>query len=356
MRRIRFLIPASRLPIGRTAARFLFCVFVLATSVATAAAKGDVATAASPDLTLSFDSDPYLSDFDTVMTGYRCGSSGKVAFTLAGRSQSPDQAFVRDGVIRRDGAYSAHVFLHPGDFSSYSCKKEAAVVRKGLGDGEGSEAWYAWSWRFPTTWTGTDSWGTLLEFATNHVFWPSYGQLTFDAAIADRLRMQVKTGHIPSPGASDFNPTPPNGYKATVTLLGPATVAPRPFTLGVWHDFYMHIIWRSRSSGVLTIWHRQESGFWEKLYDNTGAQDALITAPPHPTLMYNDANGAPGEGSRPGVSLQAGFYRGQQNVVNDYWFDGFRRRQDETSIVAGFPADNAASLPFGGLLRGRSEL
>ena len=160
----------------------------------------------------------------------------------------------------------------------------------------------------------------------------------------------------PVAGCFGLQSDAPNGYKATVTLLGPATVAPRPFTLGVWHDFYMHIIWRSRSSGVLTIWHRQESGFWEKLYDNTGAQDALITAPPHPTLMYNDANGAPGEGSRPGVSLQAGFYRGQQNVVNDYWFDGFRRRQDETSIVAGFPADNAASLPFGGLLRGRSEL
>ena len=307
--------------------------------MATAAAKGDAATAASPDLTLSFDSDPYLSDFDTVMTGYRCGSSGKVDFTIAGRSQSPDQAFVRDGLVRRDGAYAAHVFLHPGDFSSYSCNKEAAIVRKGLGDTEGSEAWYAWSWRFPTDWTGTDSWGELLGFTTNAALWPSYGQMSFDAAIPDQLRLHLKTGRIPSPGASDYNPIPPNGYKATVTLLGPKSLAPRPFTLGLWHDFYMHVVWHARSNGVLTIWHRQEGDLWEKIYDNTGAPDALISAPGHPTLMYNDANGAPGEGDRPGVSLQAGFYRGRQDTVNDYWFDGFRRRQDQSAILADFPID-----------------
>jgi hypothetical protein len=316
----------------------------LAITLATSAALGNASSSGSSDLTLSFDSNPYLSEFDAVQTGYRCLPDGRVNFTIAGQSRPADQAFVRDGTIKRDGESSAHVFLQPGDFSSYSCQKEAVQLLKGLGDSEGTDAWYGWSWRLPTNWSGTNSWGTLLEFTTNASLWPSYGQLTFDAAIRDRLIMQIKTGRIPSPGASDFNPIAPNGYKSSVTLLGPAAAAPRPLTLGVWHDFYMHILWRSRSNGVLTIWHREEGGSWGKLYDNTGAPDALVKAPAHPTLMYNDRNGAPGENGQPGLALEAGFYRANQSIVNDYWFDGFRRRQSEAAILSGFPGTSTTPV------------
>ena len=309
------------------------------------AATGSATTFVSHDLTLSFDSEPYLGEFDSVHTGYRCRPDGKVDFTGAGQTQRADQAFVRDGTIKREGSYSAHIFLHSGDFAPSSCDKESVSAIKGLPDGEGTEGWYGWSWRFPTNWAGTDSWGTLFEIMTSdHTRWPSYGQMTFDAAIPGRLRMQLKTGHIPSPGASAFNPTPPNGYRATVTLLGPSPEAPRPFTLGIWHDFYMHIAWRSRSNGILTIWHRPEGGSWEKLYDNTGSRDALIEAPPHPTMMYNDAYGAPGDDGQSGLVLVAGFYRAAQSIVNDYWFDGFRRRQSEAAILGGF-SGSSTSVP-----------
>ena len=329
--------------VSRPAAkRVLLTIVLVATLTAPA---GSASPATGPDVTLSFDTDPYLREFDSVQTGYRCRPDGKVDFTGAGQTQRADQAFARDGTIKREGNYSAHIFLHPGDYAAYSCAKESVLAIKRLPDGEGTESWYGWSWRFPTTWAGTDSWGTLFEIMPDHTRWPSYGPMTFDAAIPDRLLMQLKTGHIPSPGASAFNPTPPNGYKATVTLLGPSPVAPRPFTLGVWHDFYMHVVWRSRSNGVLTIWHRQEGGSWEKLYDNTGAQDALIETPPHPTMMYNDANGAPGDDGRSEIGLLAGFYREAQPIVNDYWFDGFRRRQSEAAILAGFPGSSSAAPP-----------
>ena len=330
--------------VSRPAAKRVLLTIVLAATLT--ASAGSASPATGPDLTLSFDTDPYLHEFDAVQTGYRCRPDGKVDFTGAGQTQRADQAFARDGTIKREGNYSAHIFLHPGDFSSYSCAKESVPAIKRLPDGEGTESWYGWSWRFPTTWAGTDSWGTLFEIMpSDHTRWPSYGPMTFDAAIPDRLLMQLKTGHIPSPGASAFNPTPPNGYKATITLLGPSPVAPRRFTLGVWHDFYMHVVWRSRSNGVLTIWHRQEGGPWEKLYDNTGAQDALIKAPLHPTMMYNDANGAPGEDGKSGLGLIAGFYREAQPIVNDYWFDGFRRRQSEAAILEGFPGSSSSTPP-----------
>ena len=324
-------------------ARIVVIAAVLAITLATSTALGNASSSSSADLTLSFDSDPYLSELDAVQTGYQCLADGRVNFTIAGQSRPADQAFVRDGSTKRDGPYSAHVFLRPGDYSSYSCEKEAVELRKGLGEGEGAESWYGWSWRFPTTWAGTNSWGGVLSFTTNASLWPSYGQFAFDAAIRDQLRLQLKTGRIPSPGASDFNPISPNGYNAMVTLLGPASVAPRPLALGVWHDFYMHVSWRSRSNGVLTIWHRQEGSSWEKLYDNTGAADALIKAPAHPTLMYNDAHGAPGENGQPGLALQAGFYRANQSIVNDYWFDGFRRRQNEAAVLAGFPGTSTTT-------------
>src|SRR6266536_303200 len=64
---------------------------------------------------------------------------------------------------------------------------------------------------------------------------------------------------------------------------------------------------------------------------------ALIQVAPHPTLLYNTANGAPGEDGNPGLGLDGGFYRANTSRTNEYWWDGMRRRQSEAAILAGFP-------------------
>ena len=206
------------------------------------------------------------------------------------------------------------------------------AIKSGLDEGEGSESWWGWSWKLPVGWRGTDSWGMLFEFTPDQVRWPSYGMLNFDAAERDSLRLGLHTGLTPSPGSSSYN----SAYEKWVTLLGPGV--PRPMVYGKWLDFYMHVVWRSRTNGVLQIWYRVNGQKkFTKLYSDVRGYKALIQVPPHPTLLYNTQNGAPGENGNLGLVLEGGFYRSNAPWTNTYWWDGMRRRQGEASILAGFP-------------------
>jgi hypothetical protein len=286
----------------------------------------------APDLTLSFDADPAYSEWYSIQPGFRCTNGIIDNRTL---TKPASAAFMRDGSAGnvRDGRYSARVVLRAGDQASYTCKAEAVEAIKRVNEGEGSESWWGWSWKLPVGWSGTTSWGMLLEFTANGYYFPSYGMLNFDAATTNSLRLGLHTGLTPSPGSRSYN----SAYEKWVTLLGPS--APKPMVYGKWLDFYMHVVWRSRTSGVLEIWYRVagEQRF-TKLYSNVPGAGALVQVPPHPTLLYNTKYGAPGENGKPGLSLAGGFYRGNVDRTNVYWWDGMRRRHGETSILAGFPA------------------
>jgi hypothetical protein len=171
----------------------------------------------------------------------------------------------------------------------------------------------------------------LFEFTANHVRWPSYGMLNFDAAKRDSLRLGLHTGLTPNPGSGSYN----SAYETWVTLLGPR--APRPMVYGKWIDFFMHVVWRSHTNGILQIWYRvQGQKNFTKLYSDVPGERALIRVRPHPTLLYNTTNGAPGEDGKPGLSLEGGFYRANTRWTNTYWWDGMRRRQTKASILRGF--------------------
>jgi hypothetical protein len=284
------------------------------------------------NLTLSFDAEPADCEWDSIQPGFEC-RNGSV--NLSAPAKSPSAAFVRDdspGNVR-NGKYSARVALNPGDHASYSCQKEAVMaIKGGLDEGEGSESWWGWSWKLPVGWRGTDSWGMLFEFIPYAPRWPSYGMLNFDAARTNSLRLGLHTGLTPNPGFGSYN----SAYEKWVTLLGPG--APRPMVYGKWLDFYMHVVWHSRTSGVLEIWYRVEGEQrFSKLYSNVPGGGALIQVPRHPTLLYNTQNGAPGENGKPGLALEGGFYRANTPWTNEYWWDGMRRRQGEASLLAGFP-------------------
>jgi hypothetical protein len=288
-----------------------------------------------PDLTLSFDASPAYSEWYSIQPGFRCTNGTIDNRTL---TKPASAAFVRDGSAGnvRHGRYSARVVLSPGDQASYTCRAEAVGAIQRLNEGEGSESWWGWSWKLPVGWRGTTSWGTLLQFRGVGNYFPSYGMLNFDAATRDSLRLGLHTGLTPSPGSASYN----SAYEKWVTLLGPA--APRLMVYGKWLDFYMHVVWRSRTSGVLEIWYRvagQER--FTKLYSDVPGAGALIQVPPHPTLLYNTKYGAPGENGKPGLTLEGGFYRANAGWTNVYWWDGMRRRQDETSILAGFPVKSS---------------
>jgi hypothetical protein len=296
-----------------------------------ASLSSESAPAARHDLTLSFDANPAYSEWSSIQPGYRCinGSVDQSAPTKA-----PSAAFVRTnspGNVRH-GRYSARVVLNPGDQASYSCEAEAVEAIKPLNEAEGSESWWGWSWKLPVGWRGTKSWGMLFEFTTNHVLWPSYGMLNFDAGKRHTLRLGLHTGLTPNPGSGTYDAA----YQRWVTLLGPRS--PKPMVCGKWLDFYMHVVWRSRTNGILQIWYRVEGKRrFTKLYTNVPGDSALIQARPHPTMLYNSRHGAPGENGKPGLELAGGFYRANTSWPNEYWWDGMRRRKSRTSVLEGFP-------------------
>jgi hypothetical protein len=299
--------------------------------------------AARPDLTLSFDAEPADCEWDGIQPGYNCADG---AVDQSAPIKLPSAAFARDssqGNVRH-GKYSARVVLKPGDHSSYSCKAEAVFAIKRLNEGEGSESWWGWSWKIPVGWRGTNSWGMLLEFTVNAILWPSYGMLNFDAAKRDSLRLGLHTGLTPNPGSGSYD----SAYQKWVTLLGPG--APRPMVYGRWLDFYMHVVWRSRTNGILQIWYRVEGQQqFTKLYSDVPRDKALIEVRPHPTLLYNTVSGAPGVNRKPGLELEGGFYRASTPWTNTYWWDGMRRRQSKASILAGFPKPARANEHAGRL-------
>jgi hypothetical protein len=305
-------------------------IAIVSTSSPRASPGGTSLRLRASNLTLSFDAKPAYSEWDSIQPGFACNNGRS-----SGKSKSPAAAFVRDrspGNVRH-GRYSARVVLKPGDYASYTCKAEAVFAIKRLGEGEGSESWWGWSWKLPRGWRGTNSWGMLVQFTTNASLWPSYGMLNFDAAKRNSLRLGLHTGLTPNPGSGSYD----SAYQKWVTLLGPG--APRPMVYGRWLDFYMHVVWRSHTNGVLEIWYRVEGERrFTKLYTDVPGGRALIQVAPHPTLLYNTENGAPGERGKPGLELEGGFYRGAAAMTNMYWWDGMRRRQSEAGVVAGFPS------------------
>jgi hypothetical protein len=288
--------------------------------------------AVQPNLTLSFDAEPAYSEFGLgLQTGYQC-SDGVPTSTP---NHNASQVFVRDPVTKRHGEYSAHVFIFSGDHAPASCIVDTVRAYDVTGEREGDEAWYGWSWRFPRSYPGTNSWGLIMSWTVNGSEYPGYGQFAFDAADPNRLQLRLKTGHTPGPGSSSFNPIPPNGYDVAETILG--TGGPRPFTKDVWHDFIMHVIWKARTNGVLELWHREGAGAWEKIYSDLNDGSALINRAPHPTMMYNDQNGAPGDNGTDPIRQWQGFYRAAEGTTVDYWVDGFRRRQSRSALLEEFP-------------------
>jgi hypothetical protein len=288
-------------------------------------------------LTLSFDAEPSYCEWTGIQSGYRCTDD---AVDRSAPRKPASAAFIRDDTPGnvREGKYSARVVVNPGDHAVYTCKAEAVEAIKKLDEGEGSESWWAWSWKLPAGWRGTDSWGMLLEFTTNAFYWRSYGMLNFDASSRDSLELRLHTGLTPNPGSGTYN----SAYEKSVTLLGPK--GPRPMVYGKWLDFYMHVVWHSRTNGLLELWYRVDGERnFTKLYSDVYGGGALIQVPPHPTLLYNTRNGAPGENGKPGLELEGGFYRGETKWTNTYWWDGMRRRQNEAAALAGFPQAASSS-------------
>ena len=108
---------------------------------------------------------------------------------------------------------------------------------------------------------------------------------------------------------------------------------------GKWLDFYMHVVWRSRTNGVLQIWYRLDGQRkFTKLYWDVPGDRALIHVPAASDFALQHPKRSPrGRMGSPAWILEGGFYRANTPWTNKYWWNWNRRRQSGASIVAGFP-------------------
>jgi len=268
-----------------------------------------------PDGTWSFDASPDYSEF---------------SFLHSGNNHTAAQVFVPDSAVKRHGSRSCHLTQFSNSINPFNANTLDSRVGIATNDTEGSEAWYGLSWRWPAGQPANTNFGAHFQFIPNQAsLWPSYGPFSFQVE-AGAFSLLWKTGRTPSTG-TDYNPIPPNGYKATVKLLG--TGAPRPWTKDVWHDFYFHVVWNAHNNGVFELWHREEGLAFVKLYSNIVGGAAMILANPHPTMMYNDQNGSPTYHAEWGLYTNLG-------AGSNFWIDGFRRRQSQAAMLAEFPSSS----------------
>ena len=114
---------------------------------------------------------------------------------------------------------------------------------------------------------------------------------------------------------------------------------------GKWLDFYMHVVWRSRTSGVLQIWYRVDGQKkFTKLYSDVPGDRALIQVPPHPTLLYNTENGAPGENGKPGPRARGRLLPRQYALDEQVLVGRDEAAAKQGGDLAGFPGP-AALIP-----------
>lgn len=310
-------------------------------------------------------------DFEDVWPGYTCTAPIVPSHTI-------DESFVRDSVVKRFGTRSCKVTsfsngFHPGDCTKLRTQANFKFLNSAEQEKEHDEGWYGFSVRWDST--PVFRWPGIFSISSSHITHPSYGMFGFLSPAAGQVGLQMFTGHCPSPGsgfsdsislAGDWNPITPtdslnttnkNGYKVTEVLLGSGGL--RPLTLNVWHDIYLHVIWKAQTNGTLEIWHREENGPWAKLYSNVSGGGALRQKAPHPTMLWNLQYGGPGTGvggtGQPcGANFQ--FYRNAGAATSYYWTDAFRRRQSEAEILSTFPGGGGAAIQPPSPAAGRSRM
>jgi hypothetical protein len=152
----------------------------------------------------------------------------------------------------------------------------------------------------PIQWRGTDSRAMLFESTSNGHYWPSYGMLSFNASSRDSLQVRLHRSYA-RPQIYVLHPA----NERSETLLGPG--APRPMVYGKWLDF-------RHARGVAEPRERRASDLVPPA--RRAVHQALLKrprrrgpdqVPPHPTLLYNTVDGAPGDGGKPILELGGGF-------------------------------------------------
>jgi polysaccharide lyase-like protein len=177
--------------------------------------------------------------------------------------------------------------------------------------GLGSDDYYGLMVRFPGAWREPSSagWGLSLVQLNFENIW---GAPVMLAAHADHVALVLQSGLCNTFQSSNPGCAYSSGPGANVA---PMAAVPAPLALEAWHQLIVHVRWRTDSSGIIEVWHRQqgESG-WNKTVSLRG----------YPTLQWT-ADMGPNAITDMTTSDKIGAYRGSATFPLTVWQDGFVR-------------------------------
>lgn len=148
------------------------------------------------------------------------------------QSMGPDRLQVVDDPVRQ-GAYSLRVEVRQGDDPINASGNRNELVKHD-GSSEGTEYYYAWSTLWPSDYPLTPTWQVFTQ-------WHHPG-----SSGAPPVRFVL--GYSGYPEYNDTIFFVVNGSDNLWTMA--------PLTLGVWHDFILHIKWSANASvGFVELWY-----------------------------------------------------------------------------------------------------
>jgi Polysaccharide lyase len=221
---------------------------------------------------------------------------------------------VQSEIVAR-GRYGARIDL-PAAPAATACE---AVRKRKLGTGHGSPAkseWYALSVRFPTN-LHTNKWGVTFGQLNYQAVWGSplhffvYGpndasREPLHARLVAQGGLCRPVGTPPAQGGPGCRWSNGLGSGRNPMKLIPSN----RFTLGVWHDLLVHVVWTTnRAEALYEGWHRARGGRWLQ---------TVSFRPGRPSVQWTAARGAFATDT---TMDKFGAYRGANSQPTSIWQD-----------------------------------
>jgi hypothetical protein len=212
--------------------------------------------------------------------------------------------------IVAQGTHAARIDL-PGASDPTACE---GIRKRTLGTGHGSPAkseWYSISVRFPTN-LHTNKWGLTFgqpNYQGIHgspLFFFVYGP---NDASGEPFHVRlVASGGLCNAGGPGTGCQWSNGLGSG---RNPMKLIPNSrFTLGVWHDLLVHVVWTTNGAEALYEgWHRPRGGTWLQTVDY---------APGQPSVQWTTTRAALATDT---TTDKFGAYRGANSLPTSVWHD-----------------------------------
>jgi hypothetical protein len=213
--------------------------------------------------------------------------------------------------IVAQGRYGARIDL-PAAPEPTACE---AIRRRTLGTGHGSppkEEWYALSVRFPTN-LQTSKWGMTFGQPNYQGIWGS--PLHFFVYGPNDASREPLHARLVAQGGLCRPVTDPNPGCQWSNGLGsgrdPMRIIPHGrFTLGVWHDLLVHVVWTTKGDEALYEgFHRPRGGTWLQ---------TVSFRPGQPSVQWTNTRDAFATDT---TSDKFGAYRGADSQPVSIWHD-----------------------------------